>query len=208
MSPRISLEIFLLFSPGFTYFVPVSISTINWDLSKLLVLSGDVESKTGPGPIYKNIVFCLPIEDYSAKYGSYYYARCHQAIKHAVLVWKLRTTMTTGNVTRVPSAKLNSWIQRLSTTWMYKFNSFPASTSWFSEQFLRSTNGMLMVSAQDFQNSAILLINSDIYVLAVQESKLRKVDKALFIEGYVTVRKDHNNILGGGLLLSIQTDTA
>ena len=40
---------------------------------------------------------------------------------------------------------------------------------------------MLMVSAQDFQNSAILLINSDIYVLAVQESKLRKVDKALFI---------------------------
>ena len=181
MSPRISLEIFLLSSPGFTYIVPVSISPINWNLSKLLVLSGDVKSNTGPGPIYKNIVFCLPIEDYSAKYGSYYYARCHQAIKHAVLVWKLRTTMTTGNVTRVPSAKLNSWIQRLSTTWMYKFNSFPASTSWFSEQFLRSTNGMLMVSAQDFQNSAILLINSDIYVLAVQESKLRKVDKALFI---------------------------
>ena len=53
-----------------------------------------------------------------------------------------------------------------------------------------------------------LLINSDIYVLAVQESKLRKVDKALFIEGYVTVRKDHNNILGGVLLLFLQTDTA
>ena len=51
-----------------------------------------------------------------------------------------------------------------------------------------------------------LLINSGIDVLAIQESKLRKVDKAPFIEGYATVRKDQNNIRGGSLLLFIQTD--
>ena len=50
------------------------------------------------------------------------------------------------------------------------------------------------------------LINSNIDILAVQESKLRKADKTPFIEGYATVRKDRNNILGGGLLLFIRTD--
>ena len=34
------------------------------------------------------------------------------------------------------------------------------------------------------------LLNSDINVLAVQESKLRKTDKAPSIEGYATIRKD------------------
>lgn len=46
-----------------------------------------------------------------------------------------------------------------------------------------------------------LLINSDINVLAVQESKLWKVDKTLFAEGYATVPKQ------GKLLIFIQTDT-
>ena len=50
------------------------------------------------------------------------------------------------------------------------------------------------------------LLNSDIDVLAVQESKLRKTDKTPSIEGYATIRKDRNNILGGGLLLFIRTD--
>ena len=36
--------------------------------------------------------------------------------------------------------------------------------------------------------------------------KLRKADKTPFIAGYATVRKDRNNILGGGLLLFIRTD--
>ena len=49
-------------------------------------------------------------------------------------------------------------------------------------------------------------LNSDTDVLAVQESKLRKTDKTPSIEGYATIRKDRNNILGGGLLLFIQTD--
>ena len=49
------------------------------------------------------------------------------------------------------------------------------------------------------------LLNSDIDVLAVQESKLRKTDKTPYIEGYATIRKDRNNILGGGLLLFIRT---
>ena len=39
------------------------------------------------------------------------------------------------------------------------------------------------------------LINSDVDVLAVQESKLQKADKTPLIEGYVTVREDQNNIL-------------
>ena len=50
------------------------------------------------------------------------------------------------------------------------------------------------------------LFNSDVDVLAVQESKLRKTDKTPFIKGYITVQKDRNNILGGGLLLFIWTD--
>ena len=47
------------------------------------------------------------------------------------------------------------------------------------------------------------LLNSDIDVLAVQESKLRETDQTLSIEGYATIRKDQNKILGGGLLLFI-----
>ena len=50
------------------------------------------------------------------------------------------------------------------------------------------------------------LLNSDINVLAYQESKLQKTDKTPSIEGYTTIRKDRNNILGGGLLLFIQRD--
>ena len=50
------------------------------------------------------------------------------------------------------------------------------------------------------------LINSDINVLAAEDSKPRKTDKTPFIEGYATIRKDRNNILGGGLLIFIQTD--
>ena len=50
------------------------------------------------------------------------------------------------------------------------------------------------------------LINSDIDILAVQQSKLRKTDKTPFIEGYATIRKDRNNILGGGFLIFIQND--
>ena len=50
------------------------------------------------------------------------------------------------------------------------------------------------------------LLNSDIDVLAVQESKLWKIDKTPSIEGYATIRKNQNNIFGGGLLLFIRTD--
>ena len=50
------------------------------------------------------------------------------------------------------------------------------------------------------------LINPNIDILAIQESKLRKADKTPFIEGYATVRKDRSNILKGGLLLFIRTD--
>ena len=50
------------------------------------------------------------------------------------------------------------------------------------------------------------LPNSNIDILAVQESKLRKTDKTSSIEGYATIRKDRNNILGSGLLLFIRTD--
>ena len=52
----------------------------------------------------------------------------------------------------------------------------------------------------------ISLLDSDIDILAVQESKLRKTNKTPSIEGYTTIRKDRNNILGGGLLLFIRTD--
>ena len=51
-----------------------------------------------------------------------------------------------------------------------------------------------------------LLINSDIDMLAVQESKLRKTDKTPYIEDYATIRKDRHNILRVGLLIFIRTD--
>ena len=51
-----------------------------------------------------------------------------------------------------------------------------------------------------------LLINADIDILAVQEPKLEKSDKTLFIEGYATICKDQPNILGGDLLIFIRTD--
>ena len=54
------------------------------------------------------------------------------------------------------------------------------------------------------------LINSDIDVLSVQKSKLRKTNKTLFIKGYSTTRKDWNNMLGGShyklLMVFIWTD--
>ena len=49
-------------------------------------------------------------------------------------------------------------------------------------------------------------LSPDIDVLAVQESKLQKTDKTPSIEGYATIRKNRNNILGGNLLLFIWMD--
>ena len=51
-----------------------------------------------------------------------------------------------------------------------------------------------------------LLINSDIDILAIQESKLRKTDKTPFIAGYTTICKDWHSIIGGGLLIFTRTD--
>ena len=50
------------------------------------------------------------------------------------------------------------------------------------------------------------LLNSNINILAVQESKLWKTDKTASIKGYATIRKDQNNILGSGFLLFIRMD--
>ena len=50
-----------------------------------------------------------------------------------------------------------------------------------------------------------LLINSDIDILTIQESNLRKTDKTPFIEDYTTICKDQHNTLGRGLLIFIRT---
>ena len=50
------------------------------------------------------------------------------------------------------------------------------------------------------------LINSDIHIVAIQESKLQKADKTPLIVGYATIRKDRNSILGDGLLLFVCND--
>ena len=47
------------------------------------------------------------------------------------------------------------------------------------------------------------IINSVSDIVATPESKLRKADKTPSIEGYSTIRKDWNNILGNGLLFFI-----
>ena len=50
------------------------------------------------------------------------------------------------------------------------------------------------------------LINSNIDICAVQESKLRKNNKTPIIEGFATLRKDQKVLNGGGLLLYIRND--
>ena len=52
------LATILLSPPAFIYFIHFSISTVNWDFSKLLLLPGDVGSNPGPRLIDKNPVFC------------------------------------------------------------------------------------------------------------------------------------------------------
>ena len=47
------------------------------------------------------------------------------------------------------------------------------------------------------------LMNSDVDIVAIEESNLRKTDKTLSIEGYATIRKDQNNILGCSLLFFV-----
>ena len=50
------------------------------------------------------------------------------------------------------------------------------------------------------------LINSDIDIVAIQGSKLCKADKTPLIEGYTTIHKDQNNILGRSFLFSVHND--
>ena len=49
------------------------------------------------------------------------------------------------------------------------------------------------------------LINSDIDIVATQESKVCKADKTWLIEGYSTIQKEQN-ILGNGLLFFVRND--
>ena len=85
-------------------------------------------------------------------------------------------------------------------------NSFPSqplpTTSWNKLKICQWNADGIFPKLIELRNR---LINSDICNLAVQESKLWKADKTPFIEGYATIRKDQNNILGGGLLLFIRT---
>ena len=50
------------------------------------------------------------------------------------------------------------------------------------------------------------LINLNIDIVAIQESKLWKADKTPSIEGYATICKDQNIIVGSGLLFFICSD--
>ena len=47
-----------IFLSPFQKFVPITIFTVFWDISKLSLLSGRVETNTGPFPIDENPVFC------------------------------------------------------------------------------------------------------------------------------------------------------
>ena len=85
----VPLAITLLSLPNSIYFIPVSISVINWDFSKLLLLSEDVESNPWRLPVNKNLVFCTICSSMSNQgiqesmaptcSETNCYARCHQA---------------------------------------------------------------------------------------------------------------------------------
>ena len=85
-------------------------------------------------------------------------------------------------------------------------NSFPSqplpTTSWNKLKICQWNADGICLKLIELCNH---LINSGIGNLVVQESKLWKADKTPFIEGYATIWKDQNNILGGGLLLFIRT---
>ena len=57
-----------------------------------------------------------------------------------------------------------------------------------------------MLSAQNFLDFAIYLLTLTSMFWLSKDTQ--------FVKGYATVRKDHSNILGGGLLLFIRTDIA
>ena len=85
----VPLAITLLSPPSSIYFIPVSVSVVNWDFSKLLLLSEDVESYPGRLPINKDLVFCTICSSMSNQSiqqsmaptcsETNCYARCHQA---------------------------------------------------------------------------------------------------------------------------------
>ena len=76
-------------------------------------------------------------------------------------------------------------IYKFSNTWTYKFNSFSTFTSSCSKLKIYQWNADgICPHLVELCNQ---LINSDIDILAVQESKFRKTDKTPFIEGYATV---------------------
>ena len=86
-------------------------------------------------------------------------------------------------------------------------NSLPSqavpSTSWNKLQIYQWNADGIFSKLLELRDR---LLNSNINILAVQESKLRKTDKTPSIKGYATIRKDRNNILGSGFLLFIRMD--
>ena len=79
------------------------------------------------------------------------------------------------------SVKSDSHIQCLWTNWIYKFNPFPTSTSCFSWQ-VKDLRMECSWYPPKISWTRHLVINSDIDVLAVQESKLWKVDKLYLLK--------------------------
>ena len=136
--------------------------------------------------------------------GAVYVPR--DSIRNAALVWKLRLGIITGDVKKAPNfnriVHMNLNIQTVSSLDLltHLLVNLLHRISW------KFTNGTLTVFPPKLLEFPDRLINSDINILTVQESKLQKADKTPFIEGYATIWKDRNNILGGRLLLFIQTD--
>ena len=182
--------------------VPYSISNCIWNTSKLLLLSVDVEVNPGPRPIDQNSVFCFicsnkinwGIQQDKAYLLALTETVMHDAIKPAMVYLSTKTAMRKLPVALSPGNVLptnSSPSQSLPVTSQNKLKIYQWNADGIRPKLLE---------VRDWQ------INSDIDVLTVHESKLRKTDKTPFIVGYATIRKVRNNILGGDLLLFIRTD--
>ena len=125
------------------------------------------------------------------------------SIRNAALDRKLQLVTTIGNVKSAPT--FNRTVRlNLQIVCSLDLPSQPVPAT--SRNKLKTNQWNVDGIRPKFIELCDRLLNSDIDVLAVQESKLRKTDKTPPIEGYTTIRKDRNSILGDGLLLFIRTD--
>ena len=150
---------------------------VSWDSSNILLLSGDVKSNPGPRCPDENPTYCI-ISSAKIKRGiqqdtapscteTNRQSQCHQAFANA-------------NITQPPAPINTTPSQQLPTQ------------SWDKLTIIQWNADGIRLKMLELRDK---LINWDIGIVVIQESKLWKTNKTPFIEGYATIRKDETAFL-------------